>query len=106
MLDSVILITLFIISLPLLYQSVSTAALTVLMETTSPATRATDMFHASGVIYSIGLVQNLVRTKLSYGTTFSKDAIYVPLPVTRTIYRNLTENLEQIFFVKNCICSL
>lgn len=83
----------------LLYlQFVLTTVLVVMMETTNPATRVMDMFHASMKFYTKGLVQNFLKTNLSCGTTLYVDAMYVPLPVTRTIYQNLTEELLQKFF--------
>lgn len=84
----------------LLYlQFVLTTVLVVMMETTNPATRVMDMFHASMTSYTKRLVQNFLKTNLSCGTTLNVDARYVPLPVTQTIYQNLTEELlQKIFF--------
>lgn len=52
----------------------STTAQTVLMDTTSPATRAMDMLYAPTVFYTTLIVQNLVKTNLSCGTTLKVDA--------------------------------
>lgn len=59
-----------------------TTALTVLTDTTNPATRVMDTLHAPTISYIIGIVQ----TNLSCGTTFRKDAITTPLPVIQNIY--------------------
>lgn len=60
--------------LPFLQQSVSTTALTVTMEATNPATRAMNMFHATVVFYTTGLVKYLLKTNIFCGTTSNVDA--------------------------------
>lgn len=79
----------------------STTALTVTTETTSPASRVMDTFHAAVVFYTTGLVKYILKTNLSCGTTLYVYAMYVPLPVTRNIYRYSIEKLlQKIFFGK------
>lgn len=57
-------------------------------ETTNPASRAMDTFHAAMVIYSTGLVQ-----VFSCGTTLKEYVITNPLPVIQHIY-DVKENFS------------
>lgn len=77
----------YVYYLQFLQQSVSTTALTVMMETTNPATRVMDMFHAAVVLLTTCRAHLITKTNLLFcGTTLNEHARKHPLPVIQLIY--------------------
>lgn len=82
----------------------STTALTVLTETTNPATHAMNTFHAAMEFYLIRLV-NQVKANLFCGTTLREDVITIPILVIQHIYY-IEEIKTFLFFCKLLIIML
>lgn len=59
-----------------------------MMETTNPATRVMDMFHAAVALFPTGRAKKVrITNLLSCGTTLKEDARKHPLPVIQLIYQ-------------------
>lgn len=80
------------------------------METTNPATRAMDSFHAVLVFYLTEPVHLVMMTKWFYGTILRRDVGIVLIRATQTIYwyetRDLNNSALFLFCIIICICLL
>lgn len=100
----------WITHLVFLSQFALTTVLVVLMETTNPATRAMDSFHAVLVFYLTEPVHLVMMTKWFYGTILRRDVGIVLIRATQTIYWYETRDLNNsglfLFCIIICICFL
>lgn len=75
------------------------------METTNPATRAMDSFHAVLVFYLTEPVHLVMMTKWFYGTILRRDVGIVLIRATQTIYWYETRDLNNsaLFFLSSFV---